>query len=113
MVVLGAALWAVAVAGAQLGCVDAARAGARAASRGEPVERVRQAVAALAPEGARITVDRAAETTTVKVIASIRPSWGERLPAVDVSGMAVTATEPGAATGAPEETMRHFTRSAD
>jgi hypothetical protein len=98
MVVLGAALWAIAVVGAQLDCVDAARAGARAAARGDPIEHVRQASATLAPEGARITIERAAQTTRVEVSAGIRPSWGERLPPVTVEAAAVSATEPGAHT---------------
>ncbi|WP_449061019.1 TadE family type IV pilus minor pilin [Planomonospora algeriensis] len=53
MVILAAGLWAIAVVGAQLECVDAARAGARAASRGETLERVRSGVLAAAPAGRR------------------------------------------------------------
>ncbi|PZG37381.1 hypothetical protein C1I98_25605 [Spongiactinospora gelatinilytica] len=96
MVVLAAAIWAVAVVGAQLECVDAARAGARAAARGESIEQVRQLVADLAPDGAEVAVLRDARTTRVSVSAQVRPKWGERLPAVSVGSDAAAITEPGA-----------------
>ncbi|MFI0423249.1 TadE family type IV pilus minor pilin [Spongiactinospora sp. 9N601] len=96
MVVLAAAIWAVAVVGAQLECVDAARAGARAAARGESIEQVRQLVADLAPDGAEVAVLRDAHTTRVSVSAQVRPKWGERLPAVSVGSDAAVITEPGA-----------------
>ncbi|MFF0310894.1 TadE family type IV pilus minor pilin [Streptosporangium sp. NPDC004379] len=95
VVVLAAALWAVATVGAQLQCVDAARAGARAAARGEPVERVRADVLALAPMGAVVRVDVTAETVRVEVAAHVRPRWGSLLPAVEVGSSAVAAPEPG------------------
>src|SRR6185312_9256918 len=57
VVLLGAALWAIAVAGAQVRCVDAARDGARAAARGEPDSAV-VAVAKLAgPPGCDVEVN--------------------------------------------------------
>lgn len=96
VVVLAAALWAVAAVGAHLECVDAARTGARAASRGEPLERVRGDVLAVAPPGASVVVSRTAEVTRVEVSASVRPGWGVSLPAVTVRAAAVSATEPGA-----------------
>ncbi|MFG1748772.1 TadE family type IV pilus minor pilin [Streptosporangium sandarakinum] len=107
VVVLAAALWAVAAVGAQLQCVDAARAGARAAARGEPAERVRADVLALAPAGASVRVDVTAETVRVEVAARVRPRWGSTLPAVEVGASAVAAPEPGVpgvpeAPGAPE-----------
>ncbi|MEV8636728.1 TadE family type IV pilus minor pilin [Streptosporangium sp. NPDC051023] len=95
VVVLAAALWAVAVVGAQLECVDAAWAGARAASRGEPLDRVRGGVLAAAPPGARVTVTRSVKITLVEVSASIAPRWGASLPGVTVHATAVSATEPG------------------
>ncbi|GHH71713.1 hypothetical protein GCM10017673_25600 [Streptosporangium violaceochromogenes] len=96
VVVLAAALWAVAVVGAHLECIDAARTGARAASRGEPMERVRGDVLAAAPPGARVMVSRTTEVTRVEVSASVRPGWGVSLPAVTVRAAAISATEPGA-----------------
>jgi Flp pilus assembly protein TadG len=95
MVVLAAALWAVAAAEAQLECVDAARAGARAASRGEALERVRGSVLAVAPAGAQVVVTRSAEVARVEVSVSIRPRWGAALPSVTVRADATAATEPG------------------
>ncbi|GAA5076334.1 Flp pilus assembly protein TadG [Thermocatellispora tengchongensis] len=97
MAVLAGALWMVAVVGAQLECVDAARAGARAAARGESLEEVRRIAARLAPAGAEIAIDRGAETSKVEVSATVRPKWGEALPSVTVESVAVAATEPGAA----------------
>ncbi|MFF4987984.1 TadE family type IV pilus minor pilin [Streptosporangium saharense] len=96
VVVLAAALWAVTVAGARLECVDAARAGARAASRGESLERVRSGVLAAAPAGARVTVTRGPETTRVEVSVTVTPGWGTSLPGITVHATAVSATEPGA-----------------
>ncbi|WP_433249664.1 TadE family type IV pilus minor pilin [Streptosporangium sp. CA-135522] len=95
VVVLAAALWAVSAVGAQLECVDAARAGARAASRGEPLQQVRDGVLAAAPAGAHVVVTRSAEMTRVEVSASVRPRWGASLPSVTVGATAFSATEPG------------------
>ncbi|AWS39993.1 hypothetical protein DKM19_00280 [Streptosporangium sp. 'caverna'] len=105
MVVLAAGLWAVAAVEAQLECVDAARAGARAASRGEALERVRGGVLAVAPAGARVVVTRSAEVARVEVSVSVRPRWGASLPSVTVHAAAMSATEPGvmSATGPGEE----------
>ncbi|GAT67976.1 pilus biosynthesis protein TadE [Planomonospora sphaerica] len=100
MVVLAAGLWAIAVVGAQLECVDAARAGARAASRGETIEQVRSGVLSAAPDGARAEVTRDAERVRVEVRAGVRPRWGLSLPEVTVRAIAVSATEPGAGTEA-------------
>ncbi|MFI6506116.1 TadE family type IV pilus minor pilin [Streptosporangium sp. NPDC050855] len=95
MVVLGAGLWAVAAVGAQLECVDAARAGARAVSRGESVEKVRGDVLAAVPADARVTVARGSGTARVEVAVEVRPDWGAFLPGVTVRAAAVSATEPG------------------
>ncbi|MEV4094563.1 TadE family type IV pilus minor pilin [Streptosporangium saharense] len=96
VVVLAAALWAVAAAGVRLECVDAARAGARAASRGEPLDRVRGGVLAAVPTGAQVTVTRGPETTRVEVSVTVTPGWGVSLPGITVHATAVSATEPGA-----------------
>jgi hypothetical protein len=103
MVVLAAGLWAIAVVGARLECVDAARAGARAASRGETLERVRNGVLAVAPAGARVEVTRDAERVRVEVRTGVRPRWGLSLPEVTVGAIAVSATEPGAGQPGPLE----------
>ncbi|MGI4894688.1 MAG: TadE family type IV pilus minor pilin [Janthinobacterium lividum] len=65
-------LLAVVLAGArvvlvQLDCVDAARAGARAAARGDTPDVVRAAAGALAPAGSAITVRAGTGTVVVDV----------------------------------------------
>ncbi|GIH22504.1 hypothetical protein Aph01nite_08140 [Acrocarpospora phusangensis] len=95
VVVLGAALWAVAVVCAQLECVDAARAGARAAARGESAEVVRAIVLRSAPEGAQTSVAVDAELAKVHVVAKVRPVAGLLVPPFTVSATASSVTEPG------------------
>ncbi|MBG0827267.1 hypothetical protein HS041_05770 [Planomonospora sp. ID67723] len=95
VVVLAAGLWAVAAVEAQLECVDAARAGARAASRGDPLDLVRSGVLAVAPAGARVEVVKDGERVRVEVSAGVRPRWGGALPAVTVRSAAVSVLEPG------------------
>ncbi|WP_371588176.1 TadE family type IV pilus minor pilin [Streptomyces virginiae] len=69
--VLFAALlvWALMAAAAQIRCVDAARAGARAAARSEPVEVAQAAARAAAPPGARVELERAGDLWRVRVVA--------------------------------------------
>lgn len=95
MVVLGAGLWAVAAVEARLECVDAARTGARAASRGESLERVRGSVLAVAPPGATVEVSRSTEVARVEVSVNVRPRWGASLPGITVHASATSITEPG------------------
>ncbi|MFJ4872212.1 TadE family type IV pilus minor pilin [Streptomyces sp. NPDC088757] len=63
-------LWALAAAAAQIKCVDAARAGARAAARSEPVAVAETAARSAAPEGARVSVARSGELWRVTVEAA-------------------------------------------
>ncbi|MET8156400.1 TadE family type IV pilus minor pilin [Sphaerisporangium sp. NPDC005289] len=93
--VLGAALWAIAAVGARLECVDAARAGARAAARGEALEVVRRFAGRAAPPGAVVSITRDAELSRVTVSATIRPSWAVGMPPVHVAATATSATEGG------------------
>ncbi|MEE1817732.1 TadE family type IV pilus minor pilin [Streptomyces sp. SP18ES09] len=60
-------LWGLAAAAAQIRCVDAARAGARAVARSEPVASAEAAARAAAPEGARVSVAREGELWRVTV----------------------------------------------
>ncbi|NAS22521.1 hypothetical protein GT755_12595 [Herbidospora sp. NEAU-GS84] len=99
VVVLGAALWAVSVVGARLECVDAARAGARAAARGDEVSAVREGAMAVAPAGATVEVTVGAAVTEVTVRARVRPAWAVVLPEVAVSASASSATEKGVTVG--------------
>ncbi len=69
--VLFAALlvWALMAAAAQIRCVDAARAGARAASRSEPAEVAVAAAREAAPPGARVELERVGDLWRVRVAA--------------------------------------------
>lgn len=95
VLVVAAALWGVSVAAAQVACVDAVRAGARAAARGEPMPAVHAAVVRGAPPGARVAAHRDADVTEVEVRVEIRAPALSGLPPVVVREHAVAATEPG------------------
>lgn len=97
LLVTVAALWGVTIASAQLACADAAKTGARAASRGEPLPAVELAVAQAAPAGADVRVHRDAELSTVEVTARIHAPGMTGLPPVVLHARALAATEPGAA----------------
>ncbi len=98
LVVLAAAIGVLACVAAQLRCVDAARAAARVAARGDTAQVVRTAGERLAPPGATVTLRSAGEgLVEVVVAAQVRPFGGalDALPAVPVSGRAVAAVEGG------------------
>ena len=102
VVVLAAAVFVLACVAAQLECVDAARAAARVAARGEPAATVTRTAERLAPPGARVAVRAGgglgdAATVEVVVQAQVRP-FGRALrglPGVRVSARAVASVEPG------------------
>ncbi|WP_329026727.1 MULTISPECIES: TadE family type IV pilus minor pilin [unclassified Streptomyces] len=102
-----ALLWALMAASAQIRCVDAARAGARAAARSEPAEQVREAALSAAPDGASVVVERAGTLWRVNVTA---PTPGPGPLTVTLRAEAAAAAEdapvPTAATGpdAPDAT---------
>ncbi|WP_184615725.1 TadE family type IV pilus minor pilin [Sphaerisporangium krabiense] len=96
VLVLGAALWGIAVVAAQMECVDAARTGARAAARGEPLDGVREAAARAGPRGASVSVERHSRISRVTVSATIQLGWSFTVPPLSVSASAVSTTEPGA-----------------
>ncbi|WP_326694309.1 TadE family type IV pilus minor pilin [Streptomyces sp. NBC_01766] len=62
-----ALVWALTAASAQIRCVDAARAGARAAARSEPQTAALAVARSAAPRGARITLGRSGELWQVRV----------------------------------------------
>ncbi|MGW7262756.1 TadE family type IV pilus minor pilin [Streptomyces sp. NPDC054842] len=64
-----ALVWALLAASAQIQCVDAARAGARAAARQDPPEAVAALARRAAPSGARVTVRRDGDLVRVTVAA--------------------------------------------
>jgi hypothetical protein len=67
VLLLAVLLWSVMAAAAHIQCVDAARAGARAAARGETPGGVRAAVLTAAPRGAEIRTMREGELVRVEV----------------------------------------------
>ncbi|MGH3374087.1 MAG: TadE family type IV pilus minor pilin [Actinoallomurus sp.] len=94
VVVLAVALWGVSAAAAEVACVDAARAGARAAARGEPETAVRAAVLQAAPPNAHVVLSRDPAITRVVVQAEVRPPLKALFPALRLHAQAVAATEP-------------------
>ncbi|MFD9513728.1 TadE family type IV pilus minor pilin [Streptomyces mirabilis] len=71
LVLVGMALvWALLAASAQIQCVDAARAGARAAARQDPPDTVLATTRRAAPRGAGVTVTREGDLVRVTVRAS-------------------------------------------
>jgi Flp pilus assembly protein TadG len=91
--VLGLAVWAVSAAGLAMDCRDAARAGARAAARGDSDAAVRALVERTGPHGARLTVERDGGLVTVAVQARTSPPGPFPLPGFGVSGSAVAQVE--------------------
>lgn len=73
VVVVLFAVWLLACVGAQLRCVDAARAGARSAARADPSSQVTSLARALAPRGAQVEVTTGGAFVTVVVRAQIHP----------------------------------------
>ena len=94
LVVLAMCLGGLGLAVDQIRCVDAARAGARAASRGEPVAEVRAAAVAAAPPGATVTVGSRGQDVTVTVSGPRRSVWLPGLPRPTAE--ATAPLEPGA-----------------
>ncbi|OIJ89736.1 TadE family type IV pilus minor pilin [Streptomyces colonosanans] len=76
--VASALVWALLAASAHIQCVDAARAGARAAARQEPPDVVREMAKRAAPDGARVMVSRQGDLVHVEVVA--RPPGPDALP---------------------------------
>ena len=75
VLVLLALVVVVAAGSAQVRVVDAARAGARAASAGEPAARVDEVVSRVAGSAAAVTVDEATPWVTVTVRSSVVGGW--------------------------------------
>nr|WP_285524683.1 TadE family type IV pilus minor pilin [Streptomyces lavendulae] len=96
--VLFAALlvWALMAAAVQIRCVDAARAGARAAGRSEPREVAVAAARAAAPPGARVDLERSGDLWRVTVAA---PAPGPAGLPVRLGAVAVALAEDSV--GAP------------
>ena len=99
LLVLVAVLRAAAAALAQVRCVDAARAGARALARGEQDGTARSMAVQAAPVRAEVRLRRQGDLVRVEVTARVRPLGGvlSVLPALPVGAEAVAAAEPTAA----------------
>ena len=95
LVVLAGAVAAVVVVGAQLRCVDAAREGARAASRGEAAGIVVELSGRAAPDGAAVDVSGGADRVSVTVSASVAP-LGPLPWRIEVTATATGVPEPAA-----------------
>lgn len=95
LVVVAAGIGVLVCVAAQLRCVDAARAAARVAARGDAPSVVTATATRLAPVDATVSVRPGEDTVEVVVRARVRP-FGRALsllPAVPVSGRAVAAVE--------------------
>jgi hypothetical protein len=106
LVLLAAALmWAIAAVGGEVRCVDAARAGARAAARSEPEAVVIAVARAAAPCGARVSVRREGDLVRVRVTArSVGPGRLAAALSVRLHAEAVALAEDtvgGGGGGAP------------
>ncbi|WP_308407791.1 TadE family type IV pilus minor pilin [Streptomyces somaliensis] len=92
-------LWGLVAAAAQIQCVDAARAGARAVARSEPETSAVEAARTAAPDGARVAVERTGDLWRVRVEAPAPgpASWGLtlRAEAVALAEDAVGGAEAG------------------
>lgn len=93
VLLLGMLLWGLGAVGVQLRCADAARAGARAAARGEAAATVREVAEAAAPEGAVVRVVRDGPLLRVRIEAR---TLGPGPLAVRVAREAVARAEPNA-----------------
>ncbi|MEU7411438.1 TadE family type IV pilus minor pilin [Streptomyces sp. NPDC042638] len=92
-----ALVWGLLVVAAQIECVDAARAGARAAARQDPAEAVVTVTREAAPRGARVTVGREGDRVRVTVVAE--PPVLSGLPfEVREEAVALAEDTPGAGT---------------
>jgi hypothetical protein len=100
---LAVALWAIAVGGAQLRCVDAARDAVRAAARGENEAAVIAAARVAAPAGATIDVADDGHRVVVVVRARVGPGSGAlaAIPAPVAAATAVAEVEQSATDAPP------------
>ncbi|MEU6044850.1 TadE family type IV pilus minor pilin [Streptomyces griseus] len=93
-----ALLWALMAVSDQIRCVDAARAGARAAARSEPEAAVLEATREAAPHGARVEIGRAGDLWRVRV-ESPTPGLGVLALTLSAEAAALAEDTVGEATG--------------
>jgi hypothetical protein len=92
-------VWGVMAGVAQIECVDAARAGARAAARSEKPADVLRVAREAAPAGAEVSVSRAGDVVTVRVTVP-RPRYPVTLTA-RAAALAEDAVAPAEGGGGP------------
>ena len=94
-ILLAVGLWAIAVAGAQVRCIDAARDAARAVARGESDASASAAASAAAPVGARVDVRHDGHRIVVVVSDAVGKGFGPlaALPIPTVSATAAAESE--------------------
>ncbi|WP_037558603.1 TadE family type IV pilus minor pilin [Spirillospora albida] len=95
VLVTAIALWGMAAVSTRITCTDAARAGARAAARGESLQAVRARITEAVPTGAIVKVHRDTEVVRVEVSVPVRGPAAAGLPALQVRARVAAATEPG------------------
>lgn len=104
VLVLAVLVWVIAVASMQLRCVEAARAGARAAARGEADAAIaRRARGSTGLRDAEVRIRRRAGEVSVEVRAAMRPPLGAAarfLPETILTAQAHAAAEGDADPGA-------------
>jgi hypothetical protein len=100
---LAVGLWAIAVGGSQVRCIDAARDAARAVARGESDSAAVTAARLAAPPGAQVTVTHEGQTVVVGVSARIGLGKGAlaSIPAPTVTASATAQLEPSSAGDVP------------
>ena len=91
VVVLGLAIGAVVTVGGQLRCVDAARAGARVAARGDSDGAAAAAARQVAPPGAQVRIAHDAGLVEVSVTVTLRA--GRWLPGIPLHAQAAAEAE--------------------
>ncbi|WP_349636870.1 TadE family type IV pilus minor pilin [Streptomyces sp. 549] len=90
VLLLAVLLWGLLAMGSKIQCLDAARAGARAAARAEDAQQVLSAAREVAPRGARVLVEREGPLVRVQVTAR---SVGPGPLSAEVHGEAVARAE--------------------
>ena len=101
--VLALGLGAVAAATAEVRCVDAARAGARAIARGETPAAAVAAARAAAPAGASVVIHRSGDEVRVEVrgrVSLLGPAGGHHL-GLGVGAVEQATLEPGVTASGP------------
>jgi len=95
VLIVAVGIWMQSAVALQARCQDAARAGARAAARGDPDGMIRSALGAALPSGAEVAIGRGGDQVTVSVRVSVPVPGGlsSLLSGPSVSGSATAVAE--------------------